>query len=300
MDYVVLLTGTIISTVLCIFWLFFFFKYRNQFSGLLDDVDKKIFTLKDLYFIGLGCIEIYEARMKKKITDNEKAVVELKRLSEIFGSESAEMYYYISASATLSLALTFFPIGLLIGCIIGSWIGFLCGTAIAFILTYGVRSSINASVERKKDAIVSEFPQMVSKLTMLINAGMLVRRAWDEVANSNYEEPLYEEMRIVSKDIQEGASIENAMESFASRCAVKQIRKFSSIYVQAVNRGASESVNSMKIMADEAWEQKKQIAKQKGEIASQKLIVPNMIMFFGILIVVVLPMIISTLAGISL
>ena len=86
---------------------------------------------------------------------------------------------------------------------------------------------------------------MVSKLTLLINAGMLVRRAWDEVANSNYEDALYEEMRATSKDIQEGMSIERAMESFASRCGIKEIRKFSSIYVQAVNRGASESINSM-------------------------------------------------------
>lgn len=140
---------------------------------------------------------------------------------------------------------------------------------------------------------------MVSKLTLLINAGMLVRRAWDEVANSNFEMALYEEMRITSKDIQEGMSIERAMESFASRCGIKEIRKFSSIYVQAVNRGASESINSMKLMADEAWEQKKQISKQKGEIASQKLLIPNMIMFAGIMIVVVIPMIATMMSGFS-
>lgn len=138
---------------------------------------------------------------------------------------------------------------------------------------------------------------MVSKLTLLINAGMLVRRAWDEVANSNFESPLYGEMRMASKDIEEGMLIEDAMDSFAARCGLKEIRKFSSIYVQAVKRGAAESVDSMKIMADEAWAQKKQLSKQKGEIAAQKLLVPNLIMFLGILIVVVVPMIASMLGG---
>lgn len=143
---------------------------------------------------------------------------------------------------------------------------------------------------------------MISKLTLLINAGMLVRKAWDEVCKVKSDNPdndsdLYKEMRIVSKDIQEGMSIDAAMSSFANRCGLKEIRKFSSIYVQAVNRGASESIHSMKIMADEAWEQKKQLSKQKGEIASQKLLFPNMIMFVGIMLVVVVPMVASMLGG---
>jgi tight adherence protein C len=48
-------------------------------------------------------------------------------------------------------------------------------------------------------------------------------------------------------------------------------------------------------MADEAWEQKKQLSKQKGELAAQKLLVPNMIMFLGIMIVVVVPMVAAML-----
>lgn len=300
MSDLIMIIGMCVSTVLVITWVFLFLKYRNQYTGLLDDADGKIFTLKDLYFIGLGAIEIYENVTKKRITESDKAIVRIAHLSEIFGRERGEMYFYIATSATLSLALTFTPIGLMLGSLIGSGIGYLCGLAIAFVLTYGVNSSINSSVERKKDAIISEFPQMVSKLTMLINAGMLVRRAWDEVANSNFEEPLYEEMRITSKDIQEGMSIELAMKDFSTRCAVKEIRKFSSIYVQSVNRGASESIESMKAMADEAWIQKKQIAKQQGEIAAQKLLLPNMIMFVGILVVVVVPMMISTFGSINM
>ena len=137
----------------------------------------------------------------------------------------------------------------------------------------------------------------ISKITLLINAGMQVRRAWDEVANSNFQESLYEEMRNTSKDIQEGMAVDVAMQSFAQRCGIKEIRKFSSLYVQTVIKGPSETVESMKAMADDAWMQKKEISKQKGEIASQKLIIPNMIMFLGILAVVVAPMLISMMGN---
>ncbi len=53
----------------------------------------------------------------------------------------------------------------------------------------------------------------------------------------------------------------------------------------------------MRVMAEEAWEKKKQLSKQEGELASQKLLIPNLIMFFGILLVVVVPMVSTLLKG---
>lgn len=298
--YAIMIVCATLETILVAVWLLLFFKYRNQFDGLLDDVDGKTFTLKDLYFIGLGCIETYETVTKKRITESERAQEKIQYLSEAFSRENAELYYYVLLSSMISLILTFLPIGLALVCLTQSMLGLVLGAALSAILPYGVYSGINSAVQKKKNSIISEFPKMVSKLTLLVNAGMLVRRAWDEVANSNFEEALYAEMRLTSKDIQEGMSIEAAMESFAARCGLKEIRKFSSIYVQAVNRGASESIGSMKIMADEAWEQKKQISKQMGEIASQKLLIPNMIMFMGIMVVVVVPIVASLIGNVSL
>lgn len=297
--YGLMLICLIVATLLFLVWVFLLFRYRNQYQGMLDDIDGKIFTLKDIYFIGLGAIELFEQFKQKKISSSDKALEKTKQLAEVFGRDNAELYYYITVGAQISLILTFLPIGLLLVCIMQSIMGLILGALMTYTLVYGIQSSINASVERKKDAIMSEFPKMVSKLTLLINAGMLVGRAWNEVANSNFEESLYEEMRFTSKDLDEGIELEAAMESFATRCGIKEMRKFSSIYVQAIKMGAGEAIDSMKLMADEAWEQKKQISKQKGEIAAQKLMIPNLIMFLGILIVVVIPMIASMFGSFS-
>lgn len=298
--YYIMVLCAVISTVCFLVWLGLFIKYRHQFDGMLDDVDEKIFTLKGLYFIGLGLIETYEKSRKVKITVTDKAIEQMRQLSEVFGREKAELYYYITTGAVISLVLTFVPLGLMLTCLMQSMSGLLCGVLLAAVLPYGVQMSINDAIQKKKDALLSEFPKMVSKLTLLVNAGMLVRRAWDEVANSNFEDDLYAEMRIASKDIQEGMSVDNAMAAFASRCGVREMRKFSSIYVQAVNRGPADSIESMKIMADEAWEQKKQISRQKGEAASGKLLIPNMIMFMGILLIVVAPMILTMVGSFSM
>lgn len=291
--YTLMLCSACIATVLVLFWLFLYLRYSKKYSKIIDSVDGKIFTLKDIYFIGLGVIDMYEHSTRKKITTSNRAIEQSKKLAEVFGRNNGELYYYITVAAKVSLILTFLPIGLMVGCMMKTMLGFLVGIMLAIVFPYGVQSGINSAIANKKSAILSEFPKMVSKLTLLVNAGMLLRRAWDEVAESNEEDVLYAEMRAVSQDIQEGMTIEAAMDAFATRCGVKEIRKFSSIYVQAVKRGASESIESMKIMADEAWEQKKQLSKQQGELAAQKLLVPNMIMFLGIMIVVVVPMIAS-------
>ena len=294
--YALMLICLIVATILFLVWLFLFFRYKKSYEGVVGDIDGNIFTLKDIYFVGLGAIEFYEQIKQKKISTSDKALEKTKQLAEVFGRDNAELYYYITVAAQVSLILTVLPIGLLLVCMMQSVMGLVLGALLTYALVYGIQSSINASVERKKDSIMSEFPKMVSKLTLLINAGMLVGRAWNEVANSNFEEPLYEEMRFTSKDLDEGVQLEAAMESFANRCGVKVMRKFSSIYIQAVKMGAGEAIDSMKLMADEAWEQKKQLSKQKGEIAAQKLMIPNLIMFLGIMIVVVVPMV-ATMFG---
>lgn len=291
--YFAMLICAVISTLLILIWMILFFRFRKEYTGMLDDVDKNVFMLKEIYFIGLGSIEIYEQIRQEKITNNEKAIEKKKQLAEVFGRDSSDLYYYILTASKISLILTIAPIGLLLMCVLESWYGLFGGLALTALFVYSVNSSINDAMEKKKESILSEFPRMVSKLTLLINAGMLVRRAWDEVAKSNFENTLYAEMRFTSQDIEEGMTIEDAMHSFAERCGIKEMRKFASIYVQAVNRGPQEAVNSMKIMSEEAWEQKKQISKQKGEIASQKLLLPNMIMFCGILVVIVAPILLN-------
>lgn len=295
--FLLMLLAVLVSTVFVIIWILFYLRAGNQYDELLESVDDKVFTMKSIYGIGLYAIEQYESKTGRKLTESERSVQRIRELAEVYGRDNAELYFYIFRAAQVSLVLTFVPIGLMFGCVFQSLLGFVLGAAVAYAMIVGVQSSVTQAMQKKKAAVLSEFPNMVSKITLLVNAGMLVRRAWDEVANSNYEKDLYREMRATSVDIQQGMSIERAMESFADRCGIKEMRKFSSIFVQAVNRSAAEAVNSMKQMASEAWEQKKQIAKQQGEIASQKLLIPNLIMFLGIMAVIVIPMVMSMMGS---
>ena len=89
--YILMLVCAAAATALTLFWLFLFLRYRKRYSNIIAKADPKIFTLKDLYFIGLGVIESYERMKKKKITIGEKAVERIKRLDEVFGRNQAEL-----------------------------------------------------------------------------------------------------------------------------------------------------------------------------------------------------------------
>ena len=92
--FIAMLICAIIATLLVLAWIVLFIKFRKAFIAMLDSIEKDVFKLKEIYFIGLGVIEIYEQIKQQRITDSEKAIEKKKELAEVFGRESAELYYY--------------------------------------------------------------------------------------------------------------------------------------------------------------------------------------------------------------
>ena len=147
---------------------------------------------------------------------------------------------------------------------------------------------INDAIEKKHEEILSDYPEVLSKLTLLINAGMIVREAWTKVAYT-CDRALYKEMQITSEEMCNGVAELDALYNFSQRCTVKELKKFSSILSQNLQKGGTELAYNLRSMNEESWEQKKHNAKRKGETAGAKLMIPTMIMFVGILLMVVVP-----------
>ena len=56
-----------------------------------------------------------------------------------------------------------------------------------------------------------------------------------------------------------------------------------------IQKGSNEVVIFLRDMSAEAWEEKKHEVKRKGEKASSKLILPIGLVFFGVLILIIVP-----------
>lgn len=59
--------------------------------------------------------------------------------------------------------------------------------------------------------------------------------------------------------------------------------------IQNLQKGSNEVVIFLRDMSAEAWEEKKHEVKRKGEKASSKLILPIGLVFFGVLILIIVP-----------
>ena len=136
---------------------------------------------------------------------------------------------------------------------------------------------------------MTDLPGVESKLALLVCAGMPLRDAWKKTAYSA-EGILYDEMQITIDEMQRGGFTEvEAYQNFAQRCNEKDIRKLTSMIVQNLEEGPGVLAYFLREMSDEAWEEKKNRAVQKGGVAANELLIPTILIFMGIVAIVVVP-----------
>ena len=117
---------------------------------------------------------------------------------------------------------------------------------------------------------------------------MVLRDAWKKVSITG-ERTLYLEMQNTNLEMENGVMEIDAYRNFAERCNVKEVRKFTSLIIQNLNKGNEELAYFMKDLSDEMWEVKKNEVKQKGEKANSQLLLPMMMIFIGILLMIMVP-----------
>ena len=145
-----------------------------------------------------------------------------------------------------------------------------------------------SKVKQRSVRFMDEFPNAVSTIALLVNSGMILREAWREVSMSA-ETELHMEMRKVNEDIDNGVAEVDALYNFGNRCVTPEIKKFTAFIVQGLEKGSRDLAIALRNQTDELWELKKQNILKRGELASSKLMIPLMIMFVGILIMIMGP-----------
>lgn len=141
-----------------------------------------------------------------------------------------------------------------------------------------------------------DYPQMVSKLTLYLGAGMTIRKAWYQIAEDyeyqreeKGEREVYEEMIYTMHEIQGGASEGECYERFGERCALPVYKKFGAMLSQNLKKGTKGLAPLLRQEADNAFEERKSLAKRLGEEAGTKLLIPMFLMLAVVLVMIVVP-----------
>ena len=263
-------------TVLAVCWIVLALKYEDKFKEITATIDSSEYFMCELFHIGFQIMQIIRYDMK-----SERARRKIKMMAE-------EYHYFVLIGGQITYLYTAVTGILLIALLANEPMAVLFGIVLAGLFVWYLSETFKDKLTARREKILSDFPQVLSKLTLLVNSGMLLRDAWNLTAEQG-NSVLFEEMRQTALQMANGVPESTAYYEFAERCGVKEIRKFSSMIIQGLEKGGSDLTKFLKDMSEEMWMEKKNLVKQKGEKANAKLLIPTTIIFIGILLMIMAP-----------
>lgn len=176
------------------------------------------------------------------------------------------------------------------------------GIIVAIFIPLIDKSRERESQNKRKQMLQMEYAEVVSKLSILVGAGMTVFMAWNKIAtdyerkrknNTIIECPVYEEMLISCHEVESGVSEKRAIERFGERCGIHLYRKFCSLLIQNLQKGTRGLTVLLENEVADAFEERKNLAKRYGEEAGTKMLFPMMIMLAIVMVIIMVPALIS-------
>ena len=262
----------------------------GKYAETVNALDNKAYPARGILPMGLYLLEA----VKYSFTTTYDRKL-LAAIIELNGTKHAVMLLKVHLGGKISMMLLSLLFVLFIGNVTVTDAGYIvfCVLLPAGIAYFGDRDLFER-IKKRRMAIQLDFPDFVNKLTLLINAGMTVTRAWEKTAaDSSRQTPLYREISSALQDIRSGIPEHKAYEEFAKRCRVPVITRFISVILQNIKKGNSELVPILRVFSNECWELRKNTAKRYGEEASTKMLLPMMLMFLAILLIVGMPAVLA-------
>ena len=178
------------------------------------------------------------------------------------------------------------------------YMGMLTAAAVC-LLVVGRRREEEQKEKERERSMQMDYPDIISRLSLYMNAGMSTRSAWERIADG-YEKrrrkgsrPAYEEMLTTLHEMQSGVPETNAYERFGIRCRIPSYLKLGTLLGQNLRKGNKDLPRLLEEEAREAFEDRKALAKKLGEECESKLLFPMLLLLVTILVMVMYPAAVS-------
>lgn len=271
------------GTLLTLLWLVVFIKGCGKYRDVSGTKAAETLKLNEIFFTGFELMKLFRIDVRTgRFSDKRK------NISAVYGVRYAEYYTYLFTGAQITYAALLFPVSFLAGALADSVMLCVTGTAASVLMLFILDEEVKRKVREKHEAIICELPDVIMRLTLLINAGMVLREAWTMVAETS-DSVLCNEMKQTGSDIRNGMPENEAFEEFADRCSSKEIRKFTGSLVQNLKKGSAGLSDSLRLLAEEQWEEKKNYARKKAAASEQKLLFPMLMIFVAVIMMIIVP-----------
>lgn len=278
LDYLMIILGA----VTLVLWIFLFIK-GLPYNHIFDSLEENDYPFKEIYGMGYAVLEMMKYSYKSKADRKMR-----QHLNILYGEKYADYYLRVVHSQQITLGITFFVLSFALYGIAQDIMAFGVGILFAGLAYYYFGTLTSNKILKRSEELLYDFSEVVSKLALLTNAGMILKEAWKEIA-FNGTGTFYKEMQATIQEMNNGVAEVDAIYNFGTRCILPEIKKFTSTVIQGLVKGNKELTLMLQDQSKEVWNLKKQLVRREGEKANSKLMIPILIMFIGILIMVVVP-----------
>ena len=142
--------------------------------------------------------------------------------------------------------------------------------------------------KKRQSEIVINMPDVVDMLSLSVEAGLDFNAGIKRVCDIYRDErnPFVVELHLMDQNLRLGKSREEALRNMAGRVDIPELYSFVSILIQAEKMGSSIA-DVLKSQATRMREERFMKAERAGAIASQKLLVPMMLLIFPIIFIII-------------
>ncbi len=178
----------------------------------------------------------------------------------------------------------------------------LLGVLMAVLFAVREKENVRIQEKQRERELLLDHAEVLSKLMVLIGAGMTIRSAWERVvkdyenglkAGKHKPRPAYEEMRHTCYQLANGMPEGAAYREFGRRCRLQPYLKLSSMLEQNRKAGVKNLRAILRTEMEDAFELRKNLARRMGEEADTKLLLPLFMMLGIVMVMIMVPAMMS-------
>jgi hypothetical protein len=156
---------------------------------------------------------------------------------------------------------------------------------------------LQKKVSDRRQELLLEYPQFVSKLVLYMGAGMTMRNIIEKLASEyvlqkkagQKASALYEEVLRSSRELKAGTPEGKVYERLGQRCGSQQYSRLCTLLSQNLKKGNSELLAILQEEAEKTFSDRLDHVRKAGEEAGTKLLMPMILMLMIVMVIIMIP-----------
>lgn len=275
-----------IATILILLFIIYCLINQKSISSL-DDIHSKI-SLNHIFTPFEALLIKYDFLMAKLVESKLKIV-----FRNMYGDDNYEYQIkYLSKkifilSHMLLLLLILYPF-------INQVLVLIAGILFIILFNFFLDKNQILLYKNKQEELKNNLPNFISRLILMLGAGINLRTSINYILKMSKGE-IVDSFHVAHKYISNGYSESEAYNLVLNKTDDVLIRKFIASILQNLEKGGDDLESLLSLIKKESDEYKKTNTILKTQQANRKLLIPNLVIFTGIMLMVMLPILLNAI-----